>query len=75
MFPLLLESLHLPSVHLEPLHELHHLFVLHLEVILELLHGLHLGHLVESWPIILASPLLPLQRHHHYSATHKQKAL
>ena len=47
VFPLLLESLHLPSVHLEPLHELHRLSVLHLEVLLELLHELHLDHLVE----------------------------
>ena len=48
VFPLLLGSLHLPSVHLEPLHELHHLSVLHLEVLLELLHELHLDHVVES---------------------------
>ena len=47
VFPLLLESIHLPSVHREPLHELHHLGVLHLAIILALLPELHLDHLVE----------------------------
>ena len=48
VIPLLLESLHLSSGHLEPLRKLHHRFVLHLEVLLELLPELYLDHLIES---------------------------
>ena len=48
--PLLLESLHLPSVHLKSLQKFNHPFDLHLDVLLELHHLLsHQSHLLHPF--------------------------